>query len=322
MRKACFRPEPVAALIDAWILARQMEALFATGAAANAFGPFQRDVVDVSNRLTAGIREIGAYIAVSPDGRDQFERERVDAWATAHPLRDLSFSRESAVARFAEQMRERGEVFQSVGTIEDMLTSLTHQMRLYLADAPRQLRGEIDLMRADVLPPSTVEALMRDLSLAAGATDRAARTAESMPAFAREERLAVLDDLSKQRALLMQDLGKERELALEGLSTTIASERDVLMKAIGAERVATLEWGTGERREVVSVVQQEFQALIAAIHAERIATMDDTRRLMNSIMLKMALFLLAAVVLAPLVAHAYVRVWPRRKSPTDRTTAP
>src|SRR5262245_65578588 len=49
MRKACFRPEPVAALIDAWTLARQMETLVTTGAAANAFGPFQRDVVDASN---------------------------------------------------------------------------------------------------------------------------------------------------------------------------------------------------------------------------------------------------------------------------------
>jgi nucleoside-diphosphate-sugar epimerase len=44
-------------------------------------------------------------------------------------------------------MRERGQVFQSVGTIEEMLTSLTHQMRIYLADLPRQVRGEIDLLQ-------------------------------------------------------------------------------------------------------------------------------------------------------------------------------
>jgi hypothetical protein len=314
IRKACFRPEPVPALLDAWTLARQMEALFSSGAAANAFGPFQKDVADVSSRLVAGVRDIGAYVAVSPDARDRIERDLVDSWAVAHPLRDLAFSRESAIERFAEQMRERGELFQSVGTIEDMLTSLTHQMRIYLADMPRQVRGEIDLLRSDALPPSTAEAVLRDLGLAAGAADRAARTAELMPGLVREERQVVLDDLGKQRALLMQEIGKERELALSGLSMTLASEREMVMKAVDAERLATLEWGTVERREVINVFRQEFQAAVAAIHQERIATIDDTRHLVNGVLLKVALFVLLAVVLAPVVAHAYVRVWPRRKN--------
>jgi hypothetical protein len=314
MRKACFRPEPVPALLDAWTLARQMEALFTTGAEANAFGPFQQEVVGVSSRLAAGVRDIGAYIAVSPDARDRIERDLVDSWVVAHPLRDVAFSRESSVARFTEQMRERGEVFQSVGTIEEMLVSLTNQMRIYLADMPRQVRGEIDLLRSDSLPPSTAEAVLRDLGLAAGAADRAARTAELMPALVREERQAVLDDLGKQRVLLMQELGHERELALEGMSMTMAHEREVAMKAIDVLRLATLEWGTVERREILTVVREEFQAAVAAIHQERIATIDDTRHLVNGVLLKVGLFLLLAVVLAPVVAHAYVRVWPRRRS--------
>ena len=33
MRKACFRPETVGALVDAWTFARQMEQLFSSGAA-------------------------------------------------------------------------------------------------------------------------------------------------------------------------------------------------------------------------------------------------------------------------------------------------
>ena len=314
MRKACFRAEPVPALFDAWTLARQMEALFTTGAEANAFGPFQKDVVDVSSRLVTEVRDIGAYIAVSPDARDRIERDLVDSWAVAHPLRDLAFSRESSVARFTEQMRERGEVFQSVGTIEEMLVSLSSQLRIYAADLPRQVRGEIDLLRSDAVPPSTLDAVLRDLSLAAGAADRAARTAELMPALVREERQVVLDDLGKQRALLMQELGHERELALDGMSMTMAHEREIAMKAIDALRLATLEWGTVERREVISVVRQEFQAAVAAIHEERIATINDTRHLVNGVLLKVALFILLAVVLAPFVAHVYVRVWPRQRS--------
>ena len=315
MRKACFRPEPIPALLDAWTLARQMEALFTTGAAANAFGPFQQDVVEVSSRLAAGVRDIGLYIAVSPDARDRIERDLVDSWAATHPLGDLAFSRESAIARLTEQMRERGDIFQSVGTMEEMLVSLTHQMRIYLADLPRQMRGEVDLLRSDALPPSAVEGVLRDLHLAAGAADRGARIAELIPALVREERQAVLDDLARQLSLLIQELEKERELVLDGVSMTIASEREVAMKAVDVLRLATLEWGTIERREVLNVVRQEFQTAIAAVHQERIAAMDDTGRLVNGVLLKVALFVLLAVVLAPIVAHAYVRVWPRRRSP-------
>ena len=94
----------------------------------------------------------------------------------------------------------------------------------------------------------------------------------------------------------------------------IASERDVVMKTVDAERLATLDWGTVERREVVTVVHQEFQAAVAALHEERIAAMDDARRMVNGVLLKVALFALLAVVLAPVVAHAYVRVWPQRRT--------
>ena len=53
MRKACFRLEPVSALVDAWIFARQMDQLFSEGAGAGAFGTFQPEAVEVSRRLVA-----------------------------------------------------------------------------------------------------------------------------------------------------------------------------------------------------------------------------------------------------------------------------
>ena len=66
MRKACFRLEAVSALVDAWILARQMDQLFTEGAGTGAFGTFQPEAVEVSHRLVQQMREIGGSIAVSP----------------------------------------------------------------------------------------------------------------------------------------------------------------------------------------------------------------------------------------------------------------
>src|SRR5262245_20643583 len=118
MRQACFRPEPVAALVDAWTFVRQMDQLFREGSGRDAFGPFQPEAVEVSGRLGAQMREITASIAVSPEAQAELEHQIIDPWIVEHPLRDITFVRESPIARFAEQSAVRGDALQAVGSIE------------------------------------------------------------------------------------------------------------------------------------------------------------------------------------------------------------
>ena len=100
MRKACFRLEPVSALIDAWILARQMDQLFTEGAGAGAFGTFQPEAVAVSHRLVERMREIGGSITVSPEASIEFEhRSRRTAGTRSTPK--SSASRRSVSNAFA-----------------------------------------------------------------------------------------------------------------------------------------------------------------------------------------------------------------------------
>jgi hypothetical protein len=49
-----------------------------------------------------------------------------------------------------------------------------------------------------------------------------------------------------------------------------------------------------------------------APRAERAIVVSAVRHIVDVVLLRVAVFLAAAVVLAPLVAHAYARVWPRR----------
>jgi hypothetical protein len=60
MRKACFRPEPVASLIDAWTFVRQMDQLFREGPGANAFGPFQLEALE--SRVGSSPRSVRSAI--------------------------------------------------------------------------------------------------------------------------------------------------------------------------------------------------------------------------------------------------------------------
>jgi hypothetical protein len=313
MRKACFRLEPVSALVDAWIFARQMDQLFADGAAAGAFGTFQPQAVDVSRRLVARMREIGDSIAVSAQSRADFERRFVDPWLAEHPLHDISFVRESPIARFAEQSRARGDPLQSVGTLEELAFTLSQQARIYLAEMPRQVRGEIDLLRSEVVSSGAVTSILDELSTSAAAADRLASTAEAIPLVVVKERLVVLEEISRQRALVMEALSIEREQAIGAIVRGFARERGELLRSFESQRLATLEWATAERREAIAEVRRELAGSMEALRGERAIVIADVRQIVDVVLLRLALFIIALVVLAPLVAHVYARVWPRRR---------
>jgi hypothetical protein len=312
MRKACFRLEPVGALVDAWILARQMDQLFSEGAGMSAFGTFQAEAVEISRGLVRQMREIGGAIAVSPEATAAFEHRFVDPWVAEHPLRDVSFVRESPIARFADQSRASGDIFQSMGTLEELAVTLSQQARIYLAELPRQVRGEVDLLRSDLLPAKELASLKGDMDLSAAAVDRLASTAEGLPPILLNERRIVLDEMNRQRALVMEAVSLERARAVGPIISAFAAERAELLRNVEAQRLATLEWATAERREAILDVHRELAGAMAALRGERTTVVADVRRLVDVVLLRVAAFLVAALVVAPLVAHAYARVWPRR----------
>ena len=115
------------------------------------------------------MQEIGGSIAVSPEARTDFERKFIDPWLAGHPLHDVTFVRDSPIGRFAEQFPGRGDMFQSVGTMEGLAIGLSQQLRIDLAELPRQVRGEVDLMRSDILTSEDVASLQTDLHVSAAA---------------------------------------------------------------------------------------------------------------------------------------------------------
>ena len=311
MRKACFRLEPVGALVDAWILARQMDQFFRDGAGASAFGAFQPEAVEISRRLVQQMRRSAVRLPCLLR-RSRVRAQVIDPWLTDHPLRDITFVRESPMGRFAEQSPTGGDMLESVGTMEELAISASQQARIYLAELPRQVRGEVDLMRFDMLPPESIASMQADLHVSATAADRIASTAEGISALVPNERRIVMDELSRQRNLVMDAVSVERERAVNAMIRAFAAERGELLRNVELQRLATLEWATAERREAIADVRRELAGSMEAVRGERGVIIDDLRQIVDAVLLRVAIFLVAAVVLAPLVAHAYVRVWPRR----------
>ncbi len=173
-------------------------------------------------------------------------------------------------------------------------------------------RGEVDLLRSDVLPAETVASVQSDLHVSAAAADRLAATAESVSPLVLSERRVVLDEMSRQRALVMEAISVEREQAVGEIVRAFAAERSEMLRSFESQRLATLEWATAERREAIADVRRELAGAIEALRGERAVVVDDVRHIVDVVLLRVAIFLVAAVVLAPLVAHAYARIWPRR----------
>ena len=167
-------------------------------------------------------------------------------------------------------------------------------------------------MRSDMLPAEDVASMQGDLHVSAAAADRIASTAESISPLVLNERRIVLDEMSRQRALVMDAISVEREQAVGAIVRAFAAERSELLRNFESQRLATLEWATAERREAIADVRRELAGSMEALRGERAVVVDDVRHIVDVVLLRVAMFLVAAVVLAPLVAHAYARVWPRR----------
>ena len=282
-----------------------MDQLFSEGAGTDAFDTFQPEAVEVSRRLVRQMREIGGSIAVSPEASAEFERKFIDPWLADHPLRDITFVRDSPIARFADQSRVSGDAFQSVGTLEELTVTLAQQARIYLADMPRQVRGELDLLRSDLLPFEDLASMQGDLHVSAAAADRLASTAEGISSLLPNERQIILDEINRQRALVMEAFSVERARAIGPIIGAFAEERIELLRSLESQRLATLEWATGERREAIAQMHRELTDSIAALRGERAVVVDDVRHIVDVVLLRVAAFLIVAVVLTPLVAHVY-----------------
>ena len=151
-----------------------------------------------------------------------------------------------------------------------------------------------------------------DLHVSAAAADRLASTAEGIPSLALNERRIVLDEMNRQRALVMEAISVEQERAVGAIVRAFAEERSELLRNVESQRLAMLEWATAERREAIAEVFRELAASMEALRGERAVVVDDLHHIVDVVLLRVGIFLIGAVLLAPLVAHAYARVWPRR----------
>jgi hypothetical protein len=210
MQAALFEPDPVAALIDAWALLAQLEDAIA-----------QRDVVrDARMRAmaTKGVhgmeRDVEAiWSALAGADRVPPARSRIHEWAKAHPVTKTLSAREPTAPLLANlTASSRVTPMGAIATVMQQMQDLQAWLSLQAAYLPKQARWQAEYLVAETAADPSLAAaasqvgdyLSDERRATLGALDRQRR---DFQAFLADERKAMLDKMSSERAVVLDDVG-------------------------------------------------------------------------------------------------------------------
>ena len=253
LRQALFRPNPLGAVLDAWVMAFQMDDYFAKGAGKTALGDAHLIAVKACRQLETELATIATSFTLSKD--ISHARSFAQQWATEHPMRGSIAGRESTVNRVLH-----GDVITSLSTSEAMATAtvtlddLQRRLEIYSAQLPDQARWQAELFALDQAQELQLQRLLplaeqavKSIALAGASVDRLVPPVERVAAVAENTPKLMADERDAAIKALQAEL--TRALAF------VQEERVAVLKQLRAERVAVLQ-------EMRDVVRQEHQALV------------------------------------------------------------
>jgi len=186
------------------------------------------------------------------------------SYASAHPLRDLTFERASVVEAWSLEKGGDAKLVDSLGTIPEALEDMGQRVQIYSDSVPTQVMRETQLaLRESGYSKSEVRASLRELDdrltqltvvaqstpeLVHGAIadvreslhevlDRMDASSRTATAALNRERIALFADIRVERAALVAAADSERQ-ALAADAARIAAQ---LVKSTG-EQARSLAW--------------------------------------------------------------------------------
>lgn len=216
--------DPVAALIDGWVLLYQLRDFLVSGA-------IDPTGLPETVRTVEGLAEELARLWAALTGRPDVgaTRAEIEAWARAHPLRGSLLARESAAPLLSSLVgQDRPSLLDAAGSAVQSLDEAIGRLDLYAISLPRQVRWQAEAAVLDLAGP--LGALVGDANAV----------------------------VSSERAALLAGLGGQRA-AFERFAR---GERQALLTAVTAEREAALHQADSLARGLVDRVFERFERLV------------------------------------------------------------
>jgi hypothetical protein len=217
-----FRPDPLAALLETWVLAVQLDDWVSSERVQKGFGDLQPIAADGARAIRETVETTATRVAKTAEGAAKV-KELVETWAHAHPIQGTFASRPTAEVLLASlASREDTGLVEAFGQVTSSLDDLSIKVDLYAASVPRIATWEVELALLEGTETDTGKLLLATLQSAHGILGRVDGLLGTLPGRDLEsslkgERVAVMGDLDRQRVDLLDRLKGEREAVLHNI---------------------------------------------------------------------------------------------------------
>ncbi len=233
---AAFALDPLIGLYDMWILTVQMRQFFETGAGREVFGKHQPIAIETSRELERKAHELARSISVSGDVSGP--KRDVEEYATAHPVTDMHFVRETVTKEFADLLaQDRSGGLAVLGDLAVQFGDLSERLKFYAASLPDQFRWQSELLLLDILEKQAIDEFLGDVESIDISARRLADFADTLPAVIDEQASEALRVIGEEAAIAFRDVDRQRIETLEWLT----EERIVVIEDLVRERIAVME---------------------------------------------------------------------------------
>jgi len=292
--QALFYSDPLAAALDAWSLAIQLEQAASSPMGAKELGSLQPVAIAATHKIRMQIETAARAAARTTEG---FERAKgmVERWAMDHPIVDRISSRPSILPELT-RMAAGGldiSVFQVVANLPASVADLATRMDIYAAYLPEAARWQAELLAYDFEDRAEVQRVLAT--------------------FASVERLT-----ERTNALLSPASIKA---ALDTATRQIRDERIAALASVDQQRVETLAYLTRERVAAVADIDRQRIALVRQLEELREKGISDMDELTVRIIHRGTLAVALLFVLAACLALALLLFASRMRARTTQTSS-
>lgn len=238
-RDAIDQENPIAGLVDIWVLAVRMRLFLSEGDGKTLFGPHQHLAIDAADTCEAEISRLAPLI-LSPD-RLAATRERIDAVARDHPLRgEFSGSQVQTTLETQKDDVLQGVLaiplvpFRWLGGVDETAQAIKGftVVSAHLTDVVQGLaadaRLQTQLLMLEAEDMDSVKSTLSSMAKISDSSERLAAVAEKLPEDLRRELNLVVEDIDARQGEILKTLKEARELSerieLAGRSVAAAGE--------------------------------------------------------------------------------------------------
>lgn len=255
-RDAIDQENPIAGLVDIWVLAVRMRLFLVEGDGMELFGPHQQLAIDAADTCEGEIGRLAPLI-LSPD-RLVATRERIDAVARDHPLRgEFSGSQVQTTLESQKDDVLQGVLaiplvpFRWLGGVDETAQAIKGftVVSAHLTDVVQGLaadaRLQTQLLMLEAEDMDSVKSTLSSMAKISDSSERLAAVAEKLPEDLRREINLVVEDIDARQGEIQKTLKEARELSdrIETAGRSVAAAGEAwsgTAKSIG-EMVASFQ---------------------------------------------------------------------------------